>query len=260
MLDALADPIFVKDLELRFSGCNAALCDLLGRLPADIVGRMDEDLFPADQVAVFRRIDLQILATGEPFRVEEWLSTPGGLRRIMTRKFPLRDPAGLVIGLCGTISDITDLHERQTTLDRVVEVQRERLTQLAVPVLQIWSSTLLLPLIGELDQQRAAQVRHDLLAAVSRSHARVVLIDVTGLRELTAATAHHLVQATRACTLLGARSILVGVRPELAALWVASDVDLRGIPVQGTLEAGLKAALAWLANDRHDRVSADVGP
>ncbi|HEY0138946.1 MAG TPA: PAS domain-containing protein [Nannocystis sp.] len=246
VLDALADPIFVKDRALRFTGCNEALCALLGRTREEIVGRTDPEMFPPDQVEVFRSVDERILATGEPFRVEEWLSTAAGLRRIMTRKFPLRDDAGAVSGLCGVITDITEQHERQLAADQVVADQRDRLAQLSVPVLQIWDGTLLLPLIGELDDERAAQVRDSLLVAVNAQRARVVLIDVTGLLELGPSTAQHLLAAVRGCSLLGCRSILVGVRPELALALVTGAVDLHDLPTRLTLQEGLATALAWL--------------
>lgn len=242
VLDALTDPVFVKDRQLRFIGCNAALCGLLGRTYETTVGHVDADFFPPDQVEVFRRIDEQVLRTGEPHEIEESLTASGELRRIVTRKYPLRDADGQIRGLCGIITDITALHRRQDRIARL-EAELERLT---LPVLQIWDSTLLLPMVGTFDDLRAGRVVSGLLDAITARRARFVLIDLTGIAEVDPAIAPRLVQLAGMTALLGCESILVGIRPALAQALASQGLSFGATPICSTLQAGLELALRRL--------------
>jgi rsbT co-antagonist protein RsbR len=64
-IDALPDPLFVKDREHRWIAVNDAFCRLIQRTRAELLGHSDPDFFPPEQVAVFWRLDDAILA-GEP--------------------------------------------------------------------------------------------------------------------------------------------------------------------------------------------------
>ncbi len=125
-------------------------------------------------------------------------------------------------------------HERQQRVQaardelelRVVREERLRATveALSVPVVPLRADTLLLPLVGHLDERRAAQVTDGLLAAIQERRARAVVLDITGLASLTDETARQLRRTAEAARLLGCRVTLVGVRPDQAIALVAGDL------------------------------------
>jgi len=103
---------------------------------------------------------------------------------------------------------------------------------------------LLLPLVGQLDDERGQQLIVALLAGVERHHASVVIIDITGVPMIDTAVARHLLQATLAAKLLGAESVLVGVSPEVAQTLVQLGVDFGTLTTRSNLQAGVAYAVA----------------
>ncbi len=109
VINAIADPVFVKDDERRFVLVNSALCAIVGRPAEDLLGEDGDDMFPKEQVEVFREMDARVLETGEESVNEESLSnlSSGEVRTIVTRKTRYVDSSGARF-LVGVIRDITD--------------------------------------------------------------------------------------------------------------------------------------------------------
>ncbi|NNJ09613.1 STAS domain-containing protein [Chloroflexales bacterium ZM16-3] len=103
----------------------------------------------------------------------------------------------------------------------------------------------MIPLVGAVDSSRAHNLLETVLRGVERYQARVVLVDLTGVLLLDALVAQTLVKAITAARLLGARMLLIGIRPELAETFIHidTDVDLSMIETSGTLQSGLLRAL-----------------
>ncbi|MGY4109746.1 anti-anti-sigma regulatory factor [Aeribacillus sp. SP014] len=71
----------------------------------------------------------------------------------------------------------------------------------------------------------------------------MVLIDITGVPVVDTMVAHHIIQAAEAVRLVGAKSLLVGIRPEIAQTIVNLGIDLSQITTKNTLQKGIEAAL-----------------
>ena len=121
--------------------------------------------------------------------------------------------------------------------------QRELIQILSVPVLPISHDILVMPLIGLIDAERSAPIMESLLSAVDRHQAQFVLIDMTGVPLVDQEVAHILIKAARATKMLGTRTILVGLRPELAQTLVSLGLDLATITTKATLKDGVSYAL-----------------
>lgn len=257
MIDTLPDPIFVKDLQHRWIACNQAFCTLIGQPHEAVIGHSDPEFFPPDQIKVFWDGDDTVTATGLPLENEEDISGPDGVvRSIWTRKFPLRDAAQNVVGLCGVITDISEIRRRRERIAlleneiaekmRVIDAQTSLLDQLSVPVIQVWESILLIPLVGVIDSRRASQVLTSLLEAIARISAQIVILDVTGVPVVDTSVASHLVRAIQSAKLLGCQSLLVGISPEIAQTLVGLGVDFSQITTRSTLQSGLAYGLKYL--------------
>jgi rsbT co-antagonist protein RsbR len=71
----------------------------------------------------------------------------------------------------------------------------------------------------------------------------VVLVDIAGTSVVDTNVAMQLLRSADAARLLGCRTILVGVQPEIAQTLVGLGVDLRGVATRSTLAEGLQMAL-----------------
>lgn len=126
--------------------------------------------------------------------------------------------------------------------ERVIREQQEAIRELSTPVLQVRERLLILPMIGIIDPQRARQLTEQLLQAIRKNRAKVVVIDITGVAAMDSKVANHLVQTVDAARLLGASVIVTGLSSEIAQTLVTIGVDLTKIITVGDLQGGIEEA------------------
>jgi diguanylate cyclase (GGDEF)-like protein/PAS domain S-box-containing protein len=115
ILDAIPQPVFIKDDQLRFFVVNDSMCDLMGQAYEKMIGKTDFDFVPAEFAAVFRKVDQLVLETGQTNENEEEINGPdGSTRTIVTRKKLATLPNGARF-VVGTITDVSELKRREET-------------------------------------------------------------------------------------------------------------------------------------------------
>lgn len=124
--------------------------------------------------------------------------------------------------------------------------QRMRISELSSPVVEIWDGILLLPVVGALDDARAAAMSGAMLEEARRTDAKVVIIDITGCTVMDTHVAAHLINAVHSARLLGARAIVTGVNGGVAANLVTLGIDLQGITTRRRLADGLRTAFEYI--------------
>jgi len=120
--------------------------------------------------------------------------------------------------------------------ERVIREQADALRELSTPVLQVRERLLILPIIGLLDTARAHQLTEQLLQAIRRHRARVVVIDITGVADVDEPVANHLVQTVDASGLMGA-NVFLGLR---FAVWSSADPKQVADVTSRLLRSGLQ--------------------
>jgi rsbT co-antagonist protein RsbR len=125
----------------------------------------------------------------------------------------------------------------------IIRRQTESLREVSTPVISLWDSILLLPLVGIVDSVRAQQISEHLLQAIGDSEAEVTLIDVTGVPVMDTSVARHILKTVAAAEMLGTRVILTGISPSTAQTMVKLGIDMSGVPTRGSLQAGVALAL-----------------
>lgn len=101
-MNSLPDVIFYKDMDGVYRGGNTAWAALVGRPLAELVGKTDDDLFPAELAAAYRADDQKTLAAGKPRQFQEWLVYPDGHKVYAdTLKTPWIGEGGKVLGIVG---------------------------------------------------------------------------------------------------------------------------------------------------------------
>ena len=97
---------------------------------------------------------------------------------------------------------------------------------------------------GTIDTERAKLIMENLLQGVVKHRAEVVLLDITGVPVVDTMVAHHIIQAADAVRLVGAKCMLVGIRPEIAQTIVTLGINLNDFTTTSTLQKGVEQALA----------------
>jgi len=151
------------------------------------------------------------------------------------------------------LQDITERRRVEDDLRRNIERiarQEQEIRTLSVPIVKVWEGVLLLPIVGLVDEARAAQMMETLLSAVVTEAAARVILDLTGVASVDRTTADGLWAMVRAARLLGARCMISGVSPDVARTFIALDVNLGGFSMFRDLHSALREALARPLRDQ----------
>lgn len=119
------------------------------------------------------------------------------------------------------------------------QTMNELINQLAAPIIPVRSDTLVVPLIGHITHQRAQVLLETILHEVERNRTRTVILDLTGVAIVDTMVAQIVTQVATANVLMGARTTLVGVRPEVAQTLVSLGSDLGQFQAAATLQEAL---------------------
>jgi rsbT co-antagonist protein RsbR len=137
-------------------------------------------------------------------------------------------------------------NERDGSIAAIVERQRQTISELQMPVIQVWDRILALPIIGSLDTARTQEMSEALLQRVVDTGAEIVLLDITGVAVMDTAVTKHLLEMVTACRLLGAGVMIVGMSTRVAITLIHLGIDLSGITTCPTMARGLELAFAHL--------------
>lgn len=136
------------------------------------------------------------------------------------------------------------IEAEQTHLQQqIIASQETALRELSSPLLPLAPHILAMPLIGTIDQTRAAQIVESLLNSVAAHQATIVIIDITGVQSVDTLVAQTIIQAAQAVKLLGAQVVLTGVQPDIAQTLVHLGADLSSIVTRSRLQEGIAHAL-----------------
>lgn len=129
-------------------------------------------------------------------------------------------------------AELRDSLARQQSLNELVSA-------LSLPIIPVRSNVLVAPLVGNLDSLRAQQLIDEVLQQIELRRARAIILDITGVAIVDTQLAHTLLRTADAARLLGAQTVLVGIRPEVAQTLVGLGADLGRLSTAATLQDGL---------------------
>ena len=111
ILDSIDNPIYWKDLDGKYIGCNKKQAELYGKESVnEVIGKTDFELLDFETANNFRENDKKVLETNQTLYEEEVLNIqPTNEERIfLAKKSPLINEKGEVYGIIGISTDITE--------------------------------------------------------------------------------------------------------------------------------------------------------
>lgn len=123
-----------------------------------------------------------------------------------------------------------------------------------LPIIWLWDC-MLVPLQGELSDGQAARLTHDVLDGIRQRGCEGLIIEVSGLWLVDSHLCASLADIARAARLMGTRTMLSGLRPEVALTLLAMDITFTGFETALNLEQALEALGIRRAED--DRATPD---
>jgi rsbT co-antagonist protein RsbR len=173
----------------------------------------------------------------------------GALRWHLVDAQKVRDPVTGELGVLVEHKDETDqiateqlAETRAHRIDTLnsalalVEQQRREILSLSAPILDVGEQTLAMPIIGRLHETLSLDIMAQLLHAVGERRARDVILDLTGVVGIDGPSMSRLRQMLRSIRMLGARTTITGIRPELARELVDSGFDVEVMTLRSLAE------------------------
>jgi rsbT co-antagonist protein RsbR len=240
IIESMSDLLVVTDREARIRTVNQAASNLLGYPKEELISQHIEALFSG-----LSAIDL-IESGGVRDHERACKRKDGNEVCVSFSASVLRGTRGEAQGLVCVARDLTEsrrLDEERWRLREAVQRQSIILEELSTPLIPITTEILVMPLIGTVDERRAAQMVDTLLHGVVTQRTKVAIIDITGIRTLEDQAVEGILKAVQAVRLVGAEVVLTGVRPEVAQRLVAQGYDLHKIKAFGSLQSGIVSAM-----------------
>lgn len=118
--------------------------------------------------------------------------------------------------------------------------QATLIRELSTPVITLTNNVGLLPLIGDIDTTRARGLMESTLTQSVQAGINTLVLDLSGVVMVDTMVAHQIFKLMDALKLLGIRSVVTGIRPEVAQTAVQLGLDFSGIMTGGNLQKVIK--------------------
>lgn len=118
IINAIADPIFVKNEQHQWIVLNDAYCEFIGYPKSKLQDKSEQDFFPKKQADAFRTADEMVFQTQQPQEQEEEFTDAAGNTYLIATKRSLHKDAAGNLFLVGVIRDITRRKRREEKLQR----------------------------------------------------------------------------------------------------------------------------------------------
>ncbi len=121
VIDAIPDPIFVKDRQHNWLILNKAFAHFTGYTREELIGKSDSDFFQSEQAAIFWEQDRMVFLTHNAQEHEEKFTNRYGTEYITATKRSLHQDAAGNMFLVGVIRDITERKRVEEELRRTTQ-------------------------------------------------------------------------------------------------------------------------------------------
>jgi len=121
VLDRIPHPVFYRDTDGVYLGCNTAFEAFCGEPREEIVGSRTEELRSERHAELCEQHDDKVLETGEKQVLETTVTLQGEERHVRVHKAPLTEERTGIAGIVGSIEDITAQRRQEQTLREQTE-------------------------------------------------------------------------------------------------------------------------------------------
>ncbi|MCF6136693.1 STAS domain-containing protein [Pseudalkalibacillus berkeleyi] len=118
---------------------------------------------------------------------------------------------------------------------------QDALLELSVPVVPLFEGIAVLPIIGDIDTNRAQHITDKTIERCEELKLERIIIDLSGVNIVDTMVAQHLFQLVKTLRLLGVKSAITGIRSAVAITAVNLGIELNDLNIFTTLQQALEA-------------------
>ncbi|TFE02102.1 STAS domain-containing protein [Jeotgalibacillus salarius] len=151
-----------------------------------------------------------------------------------------------VTGINFNIEPIINKAAREFSLTYVEDYRRylkkaqSSVMEYSVPVVGLNDDVAILPLIGELDDDRARVLKEVALHKCLELRNSTLILDLSGVPTVDTMVANELSQVIDSLKLIGVKTILTGLRPEIAQAVVEIGIKFEGMTIRKNLKMAIE--------------------
>ncbi|WP_221563541.1 STAS domain-containing protein [Alkalihalobacillus sp. TS-13] len=123
----------------------------------------------------------------------------------------------------------------------VANKYQNTLLELSVPIVPLFKGVAVLPLIGDIDTNRAKSIQEKALERCQELKLERLVIDLSGVAVVDTMVAHHIFQLVTTLKLLGVKTLITGIRSAVAITAVNLGIDLHELNIYTSLQQALDA-------------------
>ncbi|MDE5413477.1 ATP-binding protein [Alkalihalobacterium chitinilyticum] len=123
----------------------------------------------------------------------------------------------------------------------LIQSQNELIDDLNVPIIPLYDTMAILPIIGAVDTRRAKNIQVKLLEEIHNQSLKHIIIDLSGVAYLDTAVLGHLFKIINGIRIQGCKAVLTGIRPEITNTIVELGIELNEkVETKGTLQQAIQ--------------------
>ncbi|ANU09718.1 anti-sigma-factor antagonist [Planococcus antarcticus DSM 14505] len=123
---------------------------------------------------------------------------------------------------------------------RKLKSARKEFLELSAPVVPVSDQIAILPLVGSIEIDRARYILEKTLLSANQLKIKMLIVDLSGVVRVDSMVAEQIIKIVQSLKLVGVRSILTGIRPEIARTLAEIGVDLKDLEIGGSLKRVLE--------------------
>lgn len=148
IIQTIPSPVFYKDLDGKYIGCNDEFLQVIGYKREEVIGKSMYEFVPKKFVDLYHEKDLAVIQSGENQIYDaEVPDSEGKIRDMIFHKSALRSSNGEITGVVGIMIDITNYKSLEKKL-RAAKVKAEQATYMKSMYLANMSHEIRTPMNG----------------------------------------------------------------------------------------------------------------
>lgn len=122
---------------------------------------------------------------------------------------------------------------------QAMKTAQKAFIEVSFPVVALTDKVAVLPLIGELSEERATRMLEIILPKCSALRIQELILDLSGVPRIDTIATNQLFQLKDSLDLIGITTTFTGIRPDLALPMVNLGISLSSLNVKGTLQSAI---------------------
>jgi rsbT co-antagonist protein RsbR len=123
-----------------------------------------------------------------------------------------------------------------------LQAQQALILELSSPVISLTEDIALLPLVGDIDTARVKIMLENTLQQCNKLGVSQLFLDLSGVVMIDTMVAHQLFQLIEALSLIGVKTTISGLRPEIAQTAVQLGLSFDQVSIKSTLSSAIRSA------------------